>query len=51
MVYKNQAIFLIFKEKNGNRKPPKATFFELIFYSTSEEMLLIKKADNHLFEP
>lgn len=44
MVYKNQVIFLIFKEKkNGNRKRPKATFFELIFYSTSEEMLLIKK--------
>jgi hypothetical protein len=44
MVYKNQAILLIFKgNKNGNRKPPKATFFELIFYSTSGEMLLIKK--------
>jgi hypothetical protein len=51
MVYKNQAIFLIFKGKKWQQKTPKATFFELILYSTSGEMLLIKKADDHLFEP
>jgi hypothetical protein len=35
----------------ATENPPKSTFFELIFYSTSGEILLIKKADNQLFEP
>jgi len=48
---KTRQFFSFSRKKNGNRKTPKATFFELIFHSTSGEMLLIKKADNHLFEP